>query len=252
MILRVLRRLPLLGLSLVVWLIAPHGARGQSDCPCDVNGDGEVTVNELIQGVNASLEGCPPPGPTQSTLVQTGQTVCDQGSGTLGECPGSPSGQDGDIQAGQAFAYTDNGDGTISDNSTKLMWEKLSDDGGIHDWDNTYTWQRAFNAKIAVLNRDPCFAGYCDWRLPNRRELDSLVDADRKAPAVAPAFNTACTRGCSVTTCSCTQLDYYWTSTSYADIPNFAWAVNCNVGDVSAFEKIPDIEYAVRAVRGGV
>ena len=55
-----------------------------------------------------------------------------------------------------------------------------------------------------------------------------------------------------MTECSCTQLEYHWSSTSYADIPNFAWAVNFNVGDVAAYEKIRDIEYPVRAVRGGL
>jgi hypothetical protein len=252
MILCALRRLPLLGLFLVVSVIGPHGARGQSSCPCDVNGDGQVTVNELIQGVNASLEGCPPPGPDQSTLVQTGQTQCDQGSGTLGECPGSPPGQDGEVGAGQPFAYTDNGDGTVTDNRTKLMWEKLSDDSSVHDRDTAYTWQDAFDVKIAALNTQPCFAGRCDWRLPNRRELDSLVDAGRVAPAVDAAFNTDCIPRCTIMTCSCTQLDYYWTSTTYQDLPTFAWAVDCNTGIVNAFEKIPDIKYPVRAVRGGL
>jgi hypothetical protein len=40
-------------------------------------------------------------------------------------------------------AYVDNGDGTITDSKTGLMWEKLSDDGSIHDWDATYTWADA-------------------------------------------------------------------------------------------------------------
>jgi hypothetical protein len=252
MILRAWWRLPLHVFLLVVSLIGRHGARGQSSCPCDVNGDGQVTVNEVIQGVNASLEGCPPPGSAQSTLVQTGQTQCDQGSGTLGDCPGSPPGQDAEVGAGHPLAYTDNGDGTITDNTTQLMWEKLADDGSLHDRDNAYTWQDAFDVKIAALNTGTCFAGRCDWRLPNRRELDSLIDAGQRTPAVDAAFNTDCKPGCTVTTCSCTQLDYYWTSTTYQSIPTFAWAVDCNKGIVNAFEKISVIKYPVRAVRGGL
>jgi hypothetical protein len=50
------------------------------------------------------------------------------------------TGSDGDLQKGTARSYTDNGDGTITDNVTGLMWEKKSDDGGIHDKDNMYTW----------------------------------------------------------------------------------------------------------------
>ena len=252
MIQRWQRCVVLLGVLAGIVSVVPSGMRADVACPGDLNGDGEVDITEIIRAVNSSLEGCPTPGPAPSTLVQTGQTQCDQGDGTLGACPGTPPGQDGQIQAGQPFAYTDNGDGTISDRNTNLMWEKLSDDGGIHDWDNRYTWQRAFNVKVALLNHEPCFAGYCDWRLPNRRELDSLVDAERSAPSVAPAFSTPCEPGCAVTVCSCTALDAYWSSTTYADSPSFAWAVNFNVGDVNAFEKIPDIEFPVRAVRGGV
>lgn len=50
--------------------------------------------------------------------------LCDQGSGALGACPGVPAGQDGWLQKGLARSYTDNGDGTITDNKTGLMWEK--------------------------------------------------------------------------------------------------------------------------------
>jgi len=153
--------------------------------------------------------------------------------------------------------YADNGDGTIRDAVTGLVWEKLSNDGSLHDVDGLYTWYDAFGVKIAALNTPPCFAGHCDWRLPNRRELESLVDAGRRAPAVAPAFHSSCTPGCSVSACSCAlsaQADYFWSSTSYVDSPDLAWAVNFNVGDVNAFDKgrtVP-IRYSVRAVRGGL
>ena len=57
-----------------------------------------------------------------------------------GQTTGFLPGDDGNIQAGATLSYTDNGDGTITDNNTKLMWEKKSDDGGLHDKDNTYVW----------------------------------------------------------------------------------------------------------------
>ena len=48
---------------------------------------------------------------------------------------------DGTVQAGADLSYTDNGDGTITDNNTGLMWEKKSDDGDLlHDKDNSYYW----------------------------------------------------------------------------------------------------------------
>src|SRR5262245_21039547 len=74
-------------------------------------------------------------------LPATGQTTA-YGTGT-----------DGDVQAGDALSYTDNGDGTITDNNTGLMWEKKDDSGGgIHDMDNTYTWCADDMAPFAVCD----------------------------------------------------------------------------------------------------
>lgn len=249
MVMRRLRwPLRVLGLLSAISSIAVRGVLASS-CPGDSNNDGQVTVNELILGVNAALNGCASV-PAQSTLLETGQTQCDQGSGTLDVCPGSPPGQDSAIGAGAPISYTDNGDGTIGNIATGLTWEKLSNDSGIHDFSNSYTWSDAINVKIAALNSAPCFAGHCDWRLPNRRELESLVDAGQVGPAINAAFNSGCNSLCTVTTCSCTQLDYYWSSTTEQDLPNFAWNVDFNVGAVNGFEK--SLTFYVRAVRGGL
>jgi hypothetical protein len=248
-----LRPVPLLGLLSALVLIpvrSAHAASACSACPGDLNNNHQVTIDEILTVVNAALTGCASAEPSLSSLLQTGQTECDQGDTRLGACPGSPPGQDGTVGAGMPPSYTDNGDGTVTDEVTGLIWEKLSNDGTTQDLSNTYTWYDAFNVKIAALNTAPCFAGDCHWRLPNRRELDSLVDAGRAAPAVDPAFNTGCTQGCTVTTCSCTQLGYYWSSTTYQDLPTFAWAVDGNAGIVNAFGKGVVKNY-VRAVRGG-
>ncbi|MGH8864149.1 MAG: hypothetical protein ACREVZ_05825 [Burkholderiales bacterium] len=61
----------------------------------------------------------------------TGQTRCWNSDGNVIPCRGT--GQDGDIQAGATLKYKDNGNGTITDRNTKLVWEKKSADGGIHD-----------------------------------------------------------------------------------------------------------------------
>ena len=84
------------------------------------------------------------------------------------------------------------------------MWKKLSDDGSIHDKDTTYTWTNAFATKVAALNGGGGFAGYTDWRVPNRNELESLVNVGAVNPAVFPAFNTSCAPACTVLICSCT------------------------------------------------
>ena len=71
----------------------------------------------------------------------TGQMTCWDRLGSVIPCAGT--GQDGDLRKGAPLSYTDNGDGTITDNNTGLMWEKLSHDGSIHDVNNTDTWDDA-------------------------------------------------------------------------------------------------------------
>ena len=184
-------------------------------------------------------------GPGQ--LLTTGQTTCWDSSGSVIPCAGT--GHDGDLQTGLARAYVDNGDGTITDTKTGLMWEKLSDDGSIHDQDTTYTWADAFAVKVAALNGGGGFASYTDWRVPNRSELESLVNLGALSPAVSPAFNTGCAPACTVLTCSCTQTFRYWSSSTYQDAPQGAWYVVFYDGDVGLDGKT-DTRF-VRAVRGG-
>jgi len=178
----------------------------------------------------------------------TGQTTCWNSGGSVIPCAGT--GHDGEIQAGAALAYVDNGDGTVTDINTGLMWEKLSDDGTIHDWDDRYTWDDAFAVKVATLNGGGGFAGHGDWRVPNLTELESIRNLQNFNPAVSAAFNTGCTPGCTVTTFSCTQSNGYWSSSSHASYPYSSWFVLFSYGYVSADTKT-DIAY-VRAVRGGL
>jgi len=159
---------------------------------------------------------------------------------------------DGDIQAGATLSYTDNRDGTITDNNTCLVWEKKSDDGSIHDKDSVYTWDNAFDVHVAMLNATN-FAGYNDWRVPNVKELQSIVNYENFNPAVSTEFNngdcTTPTSMCTVLTCSCTSAYLYWSSSTYAD-PLSAWLVGFLDGGVGANDKHIFTGH-VRAVRGG-
>jgi hypothetical protein len=181
----------------------------------------------------------------------TGQTTCWDSSGSPVPCAGT--GQDGDIKAGAALSYTDNGDGTITDNRTGLMWAKKSNDNTIHDKDNLYTWVEAFAVHIAglnALNAGAGFANHNDWRLPNVKELQSIVNYETVGgPAVSVEFNNNCIAACTVLNCSCTVSDY-WTSSSIANSPGFAWDVLFNDGGVVYAPKSDTLE--VRAVRGGL
>jgi hypothetical protein len=102
--------------------------------------------------------------------------------------------------------FADNNDGTVSDLATGLMW-RAEDDGETRDWED---------ALYYAENSD--YAGYDDWRLPNAKELQSIVDytnslQENGKAAISDLFElTKITdvRG---------QADYgfYWTSTTHLD-----------------------------------
>jgi len=195
----------------------------------------------LCAPLAAPLTGC--------LMPATGQTTCWDSSGTVIPCSGT--GQDGDVRAGAPLAYIDNGDGTVTDANTGLMWEKNSqNDGSIHDTgNNARTWDEAFSVHVAGLNTMG-FAGHSDWRLPNVRELASILNYENASPpTVSPAFNNNCTSPCTVLTCSCTSATDYWSSTTHALVPQNAFTVH--FGDAGVVGNgIKTTSALVRAVRG--
>ena len=97
-------------------------------------------------------------------VVDTGQDSCYNNYGPI-RCPEtglSFSGQDSQYQ-GLVPSYTDNGDSTIIDNNTGLMWLKAPE--GKMTWDQAMNHVQAFE-----------YAGYGDWRLPSIKELYSLIN----------------------------------------------------------------------------
>src|SRR5947207_3644113 len=183
-------------------------------------------------------------------LPATGQTTCWNSSGAVISCAGT--GEDGELRKGAPLTYVDNGDGTVTDVNTGLVWEKVSDDGTVHDKDNTYTWANAFTGHVATLNATS-FAGHIDWLLPNVRELQSIVNYQSSSPMVSSAFKTNCGPGCPATGCSCTASGNYWSSSSSVSSPSRAWFVSFRYGNVDAFNSSGSKSVAafVRAVRGG-
>jgi len=175
-----------------------------------------------------------------SSLPRTGQKGCWSTAGARVACPGT--GHDGDDRAGLRVVLRDSGNGTIADGNTRLVWEKLSRDGGLHERNALFTWEQAL-AKVAQLNTAPCFAGICSWRLPNVKELQSIVDFERKSPAFAKAFLKKCQPGCTVETCSCTPvgaagtLGGFWSSTTSRSATGQAWQVQHATGATAAVVK---------------
>ncbi len=100
------------------------------------------------------------------TIVDTGQDHSYDSAGTIIDpTPGQPFyGQDAQVQ-GSPPAYQDNGNGTVSDRNTGLMWTKTP------DFSNKLTWDEA-KASVGTVN----VGGYSDWRLPTIKELYSLID----------------------------------------------------------------------------
>jgi len=131
------------------------------------------------------------------------------------------------VRAGQCGSFgnfIDNGDGTVTNTDTGLMWQKDTAP-------ETYRWQEALS-----YCENLSLADYTDWRLPNTNELQSLVDYTRY-----PAINTDYFPNTS---------SDYWSSTTRAYAPDGAWLVGFGYGDVYGYGYKPN-PYYVRAVRSG-
>ena len=157
-------------------------------------------------------------------LPKTGQSLCYDTSGAAIQCNGS--GQDGERQSGVPWPdlrFVDNGDGSILDKLTSLIWTK---DGNLmqtrdpsFDADGTsgngkVTWQHALDY-VKKLNLEN-YLGHNDWRLPNINELASLVN-------VSAVKNTEWLAAQGFTN---VLSDVYWSSTSEANPLDPGWGTN--------------------------
>lgn len=146
--------------------------------------------------------------------------------------------------------FTDNGDGTVTDNLTALRWEKKTADASVHDHTNWYTWTSAsmgttangtaFTSFLDTLN-GTCFAGHCDWRLPSIGELGTIVTGAYLScadPCIDPIFGP-------ITTTLST-----WSSTTDPAEPDAVWDLDFSNAELNASGKF-NLHY-VRAVRAGL
>ncbi|MCX7144352.1 MAG: DUF1566 domain-containing protein, partial [Proteobacteria bacterium] len=133
--------------------------------------------------------------------------------------------------------FTDNGDGTVTDKVTTLVWMRCSvgqtwTGSACDGVPSTYIWD---DASVIIGTVD--FAGQTDWRLPNMRELQTIADRSK----LNPAIDSTAFPGTSAAT--------YWSSTVYPGVTTAAWYVNFGGGDVHGADKSSALP--VRLVRGG-
>lgn len=170
-------------------------------------------------------------------LPKTGQTTCYDASGNVIDCSGT--GQDGEVQVGVEWPeprFEDNGDGTLTDHLTGLVWLKNASCAGEKTWDHALTYCNNLASGSCGLT-DGSVAG--DWRLPNILELESLVNPGVTNPS-AWLTNQGFTN---------VQSLYYWSATNYASNASLVWVVFMSHGYVNQGDKTD--YYHVWPVRSG-
>ena len=163
--------------------------------------------------------------------------------------------------------FVDNGDGTVTDHQTGLIWEqKVAGRNCLHCVNDDYTWSSsgtapdgtAFTSFLDTLNGGATglgncmspdgstitggFNNHCDWRLPTIAELQTIVDLSASgcaygSPCIYPVFRPTAAAG-------------YWSSTPFAGSPDGVWILLFEVGDVFDAGKYGGFLH-VRAVRSG-
>lgn len=213
--------------SLGVFVAAAAGAQD----PSLVLNDGGIQFPDGTVQLTAAAKSYAP-------VEDTGQKECWDQDGNPVNCPFTF--QDGDFQAGvdwptPRFSY--NADGTVTDNLTGLIWLQDANCFGQK------TWQPALDAVTALALGSVACQNYpaqlnLGWRLPNVKELTSLIDYGQLDPALPVGHPFVGV-----------QSSWYWSSSSEVRVPSNAWRVSLHGGNVSV--EIKGASSYVWPVRGG-
>lgn len=173
----------------------------------------------------------------------------------------------GEPLANQSVNYATTPWACVKDNVTGLIWEVKTNDGGLHDMNDSYTWYntnsqtnggeegfadngetcdgyngsnastfcntQAFVARVNVSG----WCGASDWRMPTYKELQGIVSYDRVSPAIDTDYFPN------------TPSDNTWTGSPLAYTSGQAWCLNSDIGSSTILEHTDS--YPVRLVRGG-
>ncbi len=235
--------------------------------PGDVNDDGIFDIGDAVV-LRRALAGLGP-GITQEPSCGNGlldpNEECDFGELAGGTCMdlgfsfgtlSCGSGCTFDTSGCTNTRFVDNGDGTVSDNQTGLMWEKKVNGVACqHCLEDRYPWSpgleslglpaespsimdwlSATNGLTSTPNAQAGLAGYGDWRMPNIVELQTILDCSFESPCIDPIFGP-------------TIPSAYWASATFADVAAQGWGVGFMNGLVGVANK--GVSFYVRAVRGG-
>ncbi|MBF0563851.1 MAG: DUF1566 domain-containing protein [Nitrospirae bacterium] len=146
-----------------------------------------------------------------------------------GQTTGYYANDDGTLKRGVQWPsprFTSKDDGTVTDNLTGLVWLRNANCFDNKIWFDALNYANNLaSGQCGLMDRSK----KGDWRLPNRKELRSLIDYSQNTPAlpeIHPFTNV--------------QSDNYWTSTTNSDVPAGAWVVSMADGDVNPVNKAGD------------
>ncbi len=221
---------------MVMVLIIPAILTAGDMNPPGVPGSTMYSMEDIYNAVTAGCPECPTCS-SPALVEKTGQTSCYDTNGASISCGGT--GQDGELQKGVVWPtprFTNNGEGTVKDNMTGLIWLQNANRFGLRTWAQALSDCNSLAADGVNLT-DGSVAG--DWRLPNVRELHSLIDFGNRSPALPSGHPFSYVQ----------SDDIYWTSTTLLNYTEGAWVIIMRGGGVIDFAK-PNSIY-VWPVRGG-
>lgn len=192
--------------------------------------DGSHRVSQDVKSTNAIIT--VPVGCFYRVVGSTNPLHYSVAVPKTGQTNSVQTGDDGTYQKGVVWPnprFTIQADtNCVLDNLTGLIWARSANPAG-----SSMPWSNAI-----AFCEDLTYGDQSDWRLPNRNELNSLIDANRSRPAL-PADHpfAGVTNG------------LYWSGTSYANNSNYAWGMHMFYGNIAEYSKTWGLN--VWPVRGG-